>query len=206
MDISEFLLVLAQVVAIDLVLAGDNALVVGMAAAAVPLPMRRRAIVLGIAAAALLRIVFAVSTTHLLSIIGLTLAGGLLLLWVCWKLYRELREGAGDAGEAAAAAAAAAAGTVSVSAAMWKIVIADVSMSLDNVLAVAGAAHDHPAILVGGLALSVLLMGVAAEVISRLLGRHRWIGWLGLAVITYVALEMIWRGGNEVFPHLAALL
>lgn len=208
----------AQVVAIDLVLAGDNAIVVGMAAAAVPLAQRKKVIFWGIAAAIVLRIFFALITTQLLAIIGLTLAGGVLLAWVCWKMYRELSEGgagevspdeAMDAPEPSdgsnAATAAAALGTGAVAAAVWRIVIADVSMSLDNVLAVAGAAKEHPTVLVLGLLLSVLLMGAAANMIAHVLHRHRWIGWIGLAIITFVAIDMIWRGGNEVLAHTTLL-
>ena len=208
-DLWSQLAALGQVVAIDLVLAGDNAIVVGMAAAAVPLAQRRKVIFWGIGAAILLRIFFALITTQLLAIIGLTLAGGVLLLWVCWKMFRELRshgedEVTPDEAMAAAesgsgnAAVGAAVATTTFGAAVWQIVVADVSMSLDNVLAVAGAAKDHPTILVIGLLLSVVLMGAAANMIAHVLHKHRWIGWIGLAIITYVALDMIWRGGNEV--------
>ncbi|CAO3417832.1 TerC family protein [Azospirillum endophyticum] len=217
---ADALAALLQVVAIDLVLAGDNAIVVGMAAAAVPLAQRRKVIFWGIAAAIALRIFFALITTQLLAIIGLTLAGGVLLLWVCWKMFRELRSHGEDevapdeamgmpesAGVAAAgtagSAAVAAAGAATVGAAIWQIVVADVSMSLDNVLAVAGAAKEHPTILVIGLVLSVVLMGAAANMIAHALHKHRWIGWVGLAIITYVALDMIWRGSNEVLRQLA---
>ena len=208
-DLWSQLTALGQVVAIDLVLAGDNAIVVGMAAAAVPLEQRRKVIFWGIGAAILLRIFFALITTQLLAIIGLTLAGGVLLLWVCWKMYRELRShgedevtpdeaiAAAESGSGNAAVGAAVA-TTTFGAAVWQIVVADVSMSLDNVLAVAGAAKDHPTILVIGLLLSVVLMGAAANMIAHVLHKHRWIGWIGLAIITYVALDMIWRGGNEV--------
>ena len=208
-DLWSQLTALGQVVAIDLVLAGDNAIVVGMAAAAVPLEQRRKVIFWGIGAAILLRIFFALITTQLLAIIGLTLAGGVLLLWVCWKMYRELRShgedevtpdeaiAAAESGSGNAAVGAAVA-TTTFGAAVWRIVVADVSMSLDNVLAVAGAAKDHPTILVIGLLLSVVLMGAAANMIAHVLHKHRWIGWIGLAIITYVALDMIWRGGNEV--------
>ncbi|CAO3458582.1 Integral membrane protein TerC family [Azospirillum argentinense] len=215
------LVAFGQVVAIDLVLAGDNAIVVGMAAAAVPAEQRRRVILWGISAAIVLRILFALMTTQLLAIIGLTLAGGVLLLWVCWKMFRELRsqgadeitpEEALDAPDVlpgtasfSSNAAVAAAGSVSVGAAVWQIVVADVSMSLDNVLAVAGAAKEHPTVLVLGLLLSVALMGAAANVIARVLHKHRWIGWIGLAIITYVALDMVWRGSNEVLAHTAWL-
>ncbi|AWK85387.1 TerC family protein [Azospirillum thermophilum] len=222
-DLWSQLAALGQVVAIDLVLAGDNAIVVGMAAAAVPLAQRRKVIFWGIGAAILLRIFFALITTQLLAIIGLTLAGGVLLLWVCWKMFRELRshgddevapdeameapevaaDGTAGSGTGAGLGAAAAVGTTTVGAAIWQIVVADVSMSLDNVLAVAGAAKEHPTILVIGLLLSVVLMGAAANMIAHLLHRHRWIGWVGLLIITYVALDMIWRGSNEVLAHTA---
>ncbi|HYG90729.1 MAG TPA: TerC family protein [Azospirillum sp.] len=219
-DLWSQLVALGQVIAIDLVLAGDNAIVVGMAAAAVPRAQRRKVIFWGIGAAIGLRIVFALITTQLLAIIGLTLAGGILLLWVCWKMFRELRSHGRDevapdealdapdvqvAGTGAGAAAVGAAAGTTVGAAIWQIVVADVSMSLDNVLAVAGAAKDHPTILVIGLLLSVVLMGAAANMIAHLLHKHRWIGWLGLVIITYVALDMIWRGGHEVLKHTAML-
>ena len=217
---ADALAALLQVIAIDLVLAGDNAIVVGMAAAAVPLAQRRKVIFWGIAAAIVLRIFFALITTQLLAIIGLTLAGGVLLLWVCWKMFRELRNHGADeiapdeamsmpdpAGVATAGsagnAAVAAAGATTVGAAIWQIVVADVSMSLDNVLAVAGAAKEHPTILVIGLVLSVVLMGAAANMIAHVLHKHRWIGWVGLLIITYVALDMIWRGSNEVLRQMA---
>ena len=212
---------LAQVIAIDLVLAGDNAIVVGMAAAAVPRENRRKVIFWGIGAAIVLRIFFALITTQLLAIIGLTLAGGVLLLWVCWKMFRELREGGQDEvapDEAMNApnvslegsgngrgAAVAAVGATTVGTAVWQIMVADVSMSLDNVLAVAGAAKEHPTILVIGLLLSVALMGAAANMIAHLLHKHRWIGWIGLVIITYVALDMLWRGSHEVLAHTAWL-
>ncbi|AWJ85584.1 hypothetical protein TSH58p_18620 (plasmid) [Azospirillum sp. TSH58] len=218
-DLWSQLAALGQVIAIDLVLAGDNAIVVGMAAAAVPLAQRRKVIFWGIGAAIVLRIFFALITTQLLAIIGLTLAGGVLLLWVCWKMFRELRSHGTDevapdeameapdtpVGVSGNAAAGAAVGGVTVGAAIWQIVVADVSMSLDNVLAVAGAAKDHPTILVIGLLLSVVLMGAAANMIAHVLHKHRWIGWVGLVIITYVALDMIWRGSNEVLMHTSRL-
>ena len=213
-DLWSQLTALGQVIAIDLVLAGDNAIVVGMAAAAVPPEQRRKVIFWGIGAAILLRIFFALITTQLLAIIGLTLAGGILLLWVCWKMFRELRshgadevtpdEALADTGPGDAAVGAAVA-TTTFGAAVWQIIVADVSMSLDNVLAVAGAAKDHPTILVIGLLLSVVLMGAAANMIAHVLHKHRWIGWVGLAIITYVALDMIWRGSNEVLMHTSLL-
>jgi YjbE family integral membrane protein len=202
---------LLQVIMIDLVLAGDNAVVIGLAAAGLPKAQRNRAILVGIIAATLLRIGFAAITTQLLNILGLLLVGGLLLLWVCWKMWRELRDGHREPAPAAAAAAAApgpgpAAPRKTFAQAAWQIVIADVSMSLDNVLAVAGAAREHPTVLVIGLALSVALMGLAASFIARLLSRHRWIAYVGLAIILYVALDMIWRGAREVWPVLAAAM
>jgi YjbE family integral membrane protein len=153
----------------------------------------------GIAAATVLRLAFAAVALELLEIVGLLLAGGILLLWVCWKMWRELR---GQEAHRADAANTAQAPRKSFAQATWQIVLADVSMSLDNVLAVAGAARDHPAALVFGLALSIVLMGVAAGFIAKLLNRHRWIGYVGLAIILYVALDMIWRGAHEVWPHI----
>jgi YjbE family integral membrane protein len=200
---------LGQVIAIDLVLAGDNAIVVGMAAAGVPVDQRRKVIFWGIGAAIVLRIFFALITTQLLAIIGLTLAGGVLLLWVCWKMFRELRSHGRDEvapDEALEAGLADAAHTKTFGAAVWQILVADVSMSLDNVLAVAGAAKDHPTILIIGLLLSVILMGAAANMVAHLLHKHRWIGWIGLLIITYVAVDMIWRGSQEVLQHAAWLL
>lgn len=198
---------LFQVVAIDVALAGDNAIVVGMAAAGLPVHQRRRAILIGIAAAAVLRILFASVTVHLLQIVGLMFAGGLLLLWVGWKLWRELRsEHAEDTGlEDGESAAAAGAPTKSFRASVSQIVIADLSMSLDNVLAVAGAAREHEGVLILGLALSVGLMGLAASLIARLLNRHRWIAYVGLLIILYVALTMIWDGGHDLVARAADL-
>jgi len=199
-----------QVVLIDLVLAGDNAIVIGLAAAGLPREQRNKAIFWGIVAATIMRIGFASITVQLLAIVGLLLAGGLLLLWVCWKMWRELRTTANeehDATEALVDQDLNADGTVSgapkktFGQAIWQIFIADVSMSLDNVLAVAGAAREHPIILVFGLALSIALMGVAATFIARLLHKHRWIAYVGLAIILYVALEMCYRGAVEVWPH-----
>ncbi|QYZ70207.1 TerC family protein [Neotabrizicola shimadae] len=207
--------VFLQVIAIDLVLAGDNAVVIGLAAAGLPKEQRTKAILVGILAATVLRIAFALVATQLLAITGLLLAGGILLLWVCWKMWRELRSGHGDqevqAQEALANADLNADGTIAKGAprktfaqAAWQIVIADVSMSLDNVLAVAGAAHEHPTILIFGLGLSIALMGIAASFIARLLNRFRWIAYIGLAIILYVALDMIWRGWHEVGPLVQA--
>ena len=202
-----------QVVMIDLVLAGDNAIVIGLAAAGLPPDQRKRAIIIGIIAATVLRIVFAGLTTQLLQIVGLLLAGGVLLLWVCWKMWRELRVSAKEEENAVEAldeenpangsTAAGAAPRKTFAQAAWQIVIADVSMSLDNVLAVAGAAREHPIILVFGLVLSIALMGFAAHFVARLLQRHHWIAYVGLAIILYVAVEMIYRGALEVWPRLA---
>ena len=205
------LVALATVVLIDLVLAGDNAIVVGMAAAGLPKDVRKKAIIVGIAAAAILRIIFALFATKLLGIIGLTLAGGILLLWVCWKLWREIRidhDAEAAEREALMADAEGGAGGKTFKQAIIQIIIADVSMSLDNVLAVAGTARDHTWVLVVGLVLSVALMGVAANFVARLLKRWPWIAYVGLAVIAWVAFKMIWDGGQEVaeFAHAAGLM
>ncbi len=188
------LAVLAQVIMIDVALAGDNAIIVGMAVAGLPEDKRRMAILMGIGGATVLRIAFGVVALQLLDIIGLTLAGGLLLLWVCWRMFRELR-GTRHAHDAVIPGK-------TLRQAMVQIMIADLSMSLDNVLAVAGAADDHPWILAIGLLFSVVLMGVAATAVARLLGRYRWIGWVGLLIVLYVALQMIWTGGWDVFGFL----
>ena len=206
---SAFLSAFFQVIMIDLVLAGDNAVVIGLAAAGLPPELRRKAIVIGIVAATLMRIGFALIATQLLSITGLLLAGGLLLLWVCWKMFEELRvshKQQESAVEAFTESDINADGTIAGPAAPRKtlrqaviqIIIADVSMSLDNVLAVAGAAREHPTVLVFGLALSIALMGIAASFIARLLNRHRWIAWIGLLIILYVALHMIWEGWLDI--------
>lgn len=203
---------LLQVIAIDLVLAGDNAIVIGLAAAGLPAEQRKKAILIGIAAATALRIGFALVTTWLLQIGPMLLiAGGLLLLWVCWKMWRELRvshEAEHDATEALANAdlntdgsVAGKARTKTFAAAAWQIVIADVSMSLDNVLAVAGAAMEHPTVLIIGLMLSVALMGFAASFVARLLHKYRWIAYIGLLIILYVALKMIMDGAVDQFPE-----
>jgi YjbE family integral membrane protein len=207
---SEALAAFFQVVMIDLVLAGDNAIVIGLAAAGLPKEQRTKAILYGIIAATVMRIGFASITVQLLQVIGLLLAGGILLLWVCWKMWRELRTSHGEQGDGAEALAEAdlnADGTISGASgqkafgqAIWQIIVADVSMSLDNVLAVAGAARDHPYILVFGLMLSIALMGIAASFIARLLQKHRWIAYVGLAIILYVSLDMIYRGAVEVWP------
>jgi YjbE family integral membrane protein len=184
-----------------LVLAGDNAVVIGLAAAGLPAESRGRAILVGIIAATVLRLAFAAVAVELLAIVGLLLAGGILLLWVCWKMWRELRGPGAEETEAALRAGDARVPRKSFAQAAWQIVVADVSMSLDNVLAVAGAAREHPAALVFGLGLSIVLMGFAASFIARLLNRHRWVAYVGLAIILYVAIDMIWRGFLEVQPH-----
>ena len=197
---------LLQVIMIDLVLAGDNAIVIGLAAAGLPREQRGKAILIGVIAATVLRIIFAGLTTQLLAIVGLLLAGGILLLWVCWKMWRELRAGHAkeqhDAEEALAGHDTPDAPRKSFAQAAWQIVVADVTMSLDNVLAVAGASRDHPWVLVFGLALSIALMGLAATFIARLLQKHSWIAYVGLAVILYVSIEMIYRGFLEVKPFI----
>jgi YjbE family integral membrane protein len=199
------LVALAQVIVVDLVLAGDNAIVVGIAVAGLPSQQRWRVMVLGIAAATLLRIVFAIFTVQLLQIIGLLLAGGLLLLWVSWKLWRELRTGRlieGAAGPhevpASGAPGSPAAPPKTMRQAVTQIIVADVSMSLDNVLAVAGVAREHAWVLIVGLVLSVAFMGLAAAVIARLLARFHWIAYVGLAIIFYVSLRMIYDGASEL--------
>lgn len=199
---------LVSVVIIDIVLAGDNAIVVGMAAAGLPPQARRRVIVAGIAAATVLRILFASVTIHLLEIIGLTLAGGLLLLWVSWKMYRELREAnlVAEPATADGRPPPPQRRDKSMGQAMLQIVLADLSMSFDNVIAVAGVAHQSATwILVVGLVLSVALMGVASTYIARLLERHFWISWVGLGIITFVALRMIWDGSAQILHRSAAL-
>jgi len=193
---------LVQVIMIDLVLAGDNAVVIGLAAAGLPPPQRNKAILVGIIAATVLRLAFAAIAVELLEITGLLLAGGILLLWVCWKMWRDLRGPGAEDTEAALTKREAHVPQKTFAQAASQIVVADVSMSLDNVLAVAGAARDHPYALIFGLGLSIVLMGVAATFIARLLNRHRWIAYVGLAIILYVALEMVWRGYWEIDPHI----
>jgi YjbE family integral membrane protein len=195
----EWFTALGSVIIIDLVMSGDNAIIVGLAAAGLPPELRRKAIVVGVAAATVLRIVFALITFQLLQIIGLTLAGGLLLVWVCWKMWHdirqrnaELREQAGGESEKPSV------GSKTFRQALIAIIIADVSMALDNILGVAGAAHDHIEVLVFGLVLSIALMAVAANFIAKLIERHNWIGYIGLVVIAWVAVDMIVRGYTEV--------
>jgi YjbE family integral membrane protein len=197
-----------QVLLIDITLAGDNAIVVGALAAGLPPEQRRKVIMLGIVAALVLRLVFALTVSWLLGVVGLVLAGGILLLWVAWKMYRDMHhatespgspEISGDEHSGVPAAR-------SFASAAWAVALADVSMSLDNVLAVAGAAREHPGILIIGLVLSVALMGIAANIIARYIERYRWIAWVGLVVIVYVALRMIWEGWHEVEPALFTLV
>jgi len=185
------LLALAQVLMIDIVLAGDNAVVIGLAAARVPPKLRKKVIFWGLAAAVVLRIVMAAIAVKLLAVIGLTLAGGILLLWVCWRMWRDIAgEKHHDAPKIEAGATA--------RRAIFQILVADISMSLDNVLAVAGAAREHLDVLIIGLLMSVALMGAAATYIAKLLERYRWIAYIGLAIVVYVAVTMIYHGWEEV--------
>ena len=200
-----------QVIMIDLVLAGDNAIVIGMAAAGLPSSLRQKAILIGILAATVLRIVFALATTWLMQLVGLILLGGVLLLWVCWKMYRELRTTEHELHEAQEALSGldedrdgtigGKTGGKTLRQAVVQIIVADVSMSLDNVLAVAGAAREHLWALIFGLALSVVLMGAASAVIAKLLGRFKWIAWVGFVIILFVALRMVYDGADEVLGH-----
>jgi len=212
----ESIAALFQVVMIDLSLAGDNAIVVGMAAAGLPEQQRTRAIFFGMAGATALLVIFAGVTTQLLKLVGLLFAGGVLLLWVCWKMWRELRATANQEEEQAIEALTGldinADGTLTgyaprktLAQAAGQIIIADLSMSLDNVLAVAGAAREHPVVLIFGLSLSIFLMGIAARFIAGLLHKYRWIAYLGLAVILYVALGMLFRGAQELTPVVSAV-
>ena len=193
-----------QVLLIDLVLAGDNAIVVGALAAGLPPEQRKKVILIGVLAALVLRIVFALMVTWLLGIVGLVLAGGLLLLWVAWRMYRDIK---GHAGESAGSPEivgdehSGLKSTKTFAGAAWGVAVADVSMSLDNVLAVAGAAREHPGILIVGLIFAVALMGIAANIIAQYIERYRWIAWVGLVVIVYVAGKMIYEGWSEVQPY-----
>jgi YjbE family integral membrane protein len=193
-----------QVLLIDLVLAGDNAIVVGALAAGLPADQRKKVILIGVLAALVLRIIFALMVTWLLGIVGLVLAGGLLLLWVAWRMYRDIK---GHAGESAGSPEivgdehSGLKSTKTFAGAAWGVAVADVSMSLDNVLAVAGAAREHPGILIVGLIFAVALMGMAANIIAQYIERYRWIAWVGLVVIVYVAGKMIVEGWHEVQPY-----
>jgi YjbE family integral membrane protein len=196
MDFNQMLVllpVLLQVLMIDLVLAGDNAVVIGLAVNGLPPAQRQKAIWAGIAGATVIRIGFALVAVKMLALIGLTLAGGILLLWVVWKSARELKKGEESHADVKPAGR--------LRTAITRIIIADISMSLDNVLAVAGAAHDHPAVLAVGLLVSVALMGVAASLVARLLTKYRWLAWVGLAIVLYVSLTMIYQGGFQVMHH-----
>ena len=194
--------VFLEILAIDIVLAGDNAIVVGALAAGLPAEQRKKVILIGVLAALVLRIGFALVVSQLLQIVGLILAGGLLLLWVAWKMWRELRHARESAGspEIEGDEHSGVKASKSFASAAWGVAVADVSMSLDNVLAVAGAAKDHPQILVFGLILSVILMGIAANFIAKYIERYRWIAYVGLAVILWVAVKMIWEGAHAVAP------
>lgn len=227
MDFSYFapeLFAFGQVILIDLILAGDNAIVVGMAAAGLPKSQRAKVILIGIGAATVLRIGFALGASYLLQLNFLTLGGGILLLWVCWKFWRELaeqrrerlreakrrgekltREELTDLTEEPEALPGAPV-PKTMRQAVIQIIVADVSMSVDNVLAVAGAAHEHPKIMAFGLLLSVALMGIAASFIANLLKRFHWIAYVGLAVIFYVAAKMIWDGWDDVTPYVDGIL
>jgi YjbE family integral membrane protein len=195
----------AQVILIDVILSGDNAIVIGMAVAGLPAAQRNKIIVYGILAATILRILFASVAVQLLQIIGLTLAGGILLLWVAWKMWRELRAQAKAAKEGGHGEKAEKPAPKTQREAVIQIIIADLSMSIDNVLAVAGAARDHPYILGFGLVLSIALMAVASKGIARLLDRFHWIAYVGLLIIAYVALKMIWDGSHQVAPYVPML-
>jgi YjbE family integral membrane protein len=212
MDVASFLTpaaiaALVEILMIDIVLAGDNAIVVGALAAGLPPDQRKKVILIGVLAALVLRIAFALVVSQLLQIVGLILAGGILLLWVAWKMYREIRHKDESAGsdEVAGDEHSGLRPAKTFASAAWGVALADVSMSLDNVLAVAGAAREHPYVLVFGLVLSVLLMGAAANIIARYIDRYRWIAWVGLLVILWVATKMIFDGARNVAPHIAPL-
>jgi YjbE family integral membrane protein len=196
-----------EILLIDIVLAGDNAIVVGALAAGLPADQRKKVIMIGVIAALVLRIVFALVVSQLLQVVGLVLAGGILLLWVAWRMYREIRHKDESAGsdEVAGDEHSGLKPAKTFASAAWGVALADVSMSLDNVLAVAGAARDHPYVLVFGLVLSVILMGVAANFIARYIDRYRWIAWAGLAVILWVAVKMIYEGAGHVAPVIAPI-
>lgn len=190
-----------QVLMIDLVLAGDNAIVVGALAAGLPADKRRKVILIGVLAALVLRIIFALIVTQLMQIVGLIMVGGLLLLWVAWKMWRDLRGDVNNSGslEVEGDEHSGIKPARTFASAVWGVAVADVSMSLDNVLGVAGAAREHPGILIVGLVFAVGLMGAAANIIARYIDRYRWIAWVGLAVILYVAMKMVYEGWVD--PH-----
>jgi YjbE family integral membrane protein len=210
MELSSEASTILQVILINVALSGDNAIVVGMAAAGAPQHMRQKVILYGIGGAVVLRVLLSLLAVQFLQVVGLLFAGGVLLLWVCWKLFREIRMAAEEHGGAIALGESGEEeviieSTKTLGEAMWQIVVADVSMSLDNVLAIAGAAREHPYIMIAGLVLSIALMGLAATFIARLLERYRWLAWGGLLVIVYVALRMIWDGGWEIEEAVIAL-
>jgi YjbE family integral membrane protein len=210
MDLSADLSAILQVIFINVVLSGDNAIVVGMAAAGAPAAIRPKVIFYGIGGAVVLRVLLSVLAVKFMDVVGLVFVGGLLLLWVCWKLYREIQESAAEHAGVETLTEVddpemIVESTKTLGEALWQIIVADISMSLDNVLAVAGAAREHPWIMASGLVLSIALMGFAATFIARLLDRYRWLAWVGLIVIVYVALSMIWQGGWEI-EHAAALM
>jgi YjbE family integral membrane protein len=210
MEVPSELWAILQVIFINVVLSGDNAIVVGMAANSAPAEIRSKVIFYGIVGAVVLRVLLALLAVRFLDIVGLLFAGGLVLLWVCWKLFREIRQGAASHAAAEGLGQGDESNPVAqpaktLGAAMQQIIIADISMSLDNVLAVAGAAREHPWIMAAGLVLSVLLMGAAATIIARLLDRFRWLAWIGLLVIVYVALHMMWEGGWQIEEAVAAM-
>ena len=203
MDLSAEFSTVLEVIFINVVLSGDNAVVVGMAAAGAPAAIRPKVIFYGIGGAVVLRVFLSLLAVEFLDIVGLLFVGGILLLWVCWKLYREIRDSAAEHAGVETLSEAAdpetlVESTKTLGEALWQIIVADISMSLDNVLAVAGAAREHPWIMACGLLLSIALMGLAATLIARLLDRYRWLAWVGLLVIAYVALSMIWEGGWEI--------
>jgi len=210
MDLSADLSAILQVIFINVVLSGDNAIVVGMAAAGAPAAIRPKVIFYGIGGAVVLRVLLSLLAVQFMDVVGLVFVGGLLLLWVCWKLYREIQESAAEHAGVETLTEVddpemIVESTKTLGEALWQIIVADISMSLDNVLAVAGAAREHPWIMASGLVLSIALMGFAATFIARLLDRYRWLAWVGLIVIVYVALSMIWQGGWEI-EHAAALM
>ena len=198
MDLSQQLIALVQVIFIDIVLAGDNAVVVGMAAAKVEPRLRAKVIMWGVGGAVVLRVAFALVATQLLAIVGLALAGGILLLWVCGKMYRDIVVHQPEAAFAGGMPGGSDVKTITFSAALIQIVIADASMSLDNVLAVAGAAKGDMLVLVIGLTVAVAFMALMSAWIAKLLTRHAWISWIGLAIILYVAADMIWTGTHQI--------
>lgn len=200
MDLSQQFISLVQIIIIDFVLAGDNAIVVGMAASRVPAEMRAKVIAIGVGGAVVLRIMFAVVATELLTIVGLTLAGGILLLWVCWKMYREITVHQPQAALAGGPSEnkASPVQNMSFGAALVQIIVADVSMSLDNVLAVAGAARGDIWVLVIGLTIAIVFMALLSAYIAKMLSKYPWITWVGLLIVLYVALEMVWKGLHQV--------